>query len=251
MGQLDRSRVRRYAAGRGLADVEAFLGAIEECGLWGIARRPLDLNWLIGQWRSKGAFGSLRDTIDEFLRVNLIEPDPDKAVDDRFPRADAEALLEKVGAAMVLCQTDCVRVPGAIPEDQAEAGLSLVDLAAEPAHERAALSRPVFDPATLGRSRLHNDNEGVVRSYLAAKWLGRLLARGCRFAELEPLLFAEPYGVRQIRDGMGETVAWLALEDQEVASEALRLEPELFLHHGDAGSLPVTVRARLVESYQR
>ena len=26
-------------------------------------------------------------------------------------------------------------------------------------------SRPVFDPATFGRARLHNDNEGVARPH--------------------------------------------------------------------------------------
>ena len=36
------------------------------------------------------------------------------------------------------------------------------------------LARPIFDPATFGRVRLHNDNEGIVRSYLAARWLKRL-----------------------------------------------------------------------------
>ncbi len=50
---------------------------------------------------------------------------------------------------------------------------------------RACLTRPVFDPATFGRARLHNDNEGVVRGYLAARWFDRL--RKANLSLKEPL----------------------------------------------------------------
>jgi hypothetical protein len=40
-----------------------------------------------------------------------------------------------------------------------------------PEHHQRLLSRAVFDPATFGYVRLHNDNQGVVRSFLAARWL--------------------------------------------------------------------------------
>ena len=79
----------------------------------------------------------------------------------------------------------------------------------------ALLSRPAFDPATLGRVRLHNDNEGVVRGFLAARWLRRLRDANLSTTALFDLLFAESYGLEVIRPSMNDTVAWLSLWDKE------------------------------------
>ena len=65
-----------------------------------------------------------------------------------------------------------------------------------PAHDRARLlTRPVFEPATFGRARLHNDNEGVVRGYLAARWYDRLRQANLSRRTLYDLIFATPMGL--------------------------------------------------------
>ncbi|WP_208452825.1 hypothetical protein, partial [Burkholderia gladioli] len=58
------------------------------------------------------------------------------------------------------------------------------------------LGRPVFDPATLGRIRLHNDNEGTLRCYLAARWLNVRLQHNCPLQTVFDILFADLYGYR-------------------------------------------------------
>lgn len=59
--------------------------------------------------------------------------------------------------------------------------------------------RPIFDPAKFGRARFHNDNDGIVRSYLAARWLVRLREANLSTAGLFQLLFANSYDLEVIR----------------------------------------------------
>jgi hypothetical protein len=108
------------------------------------------------------------------------------------------------------------------------------------------LSQPVFDPATFGRARLHNDNEGAVRGYLAAQWLHRLHSGNLTRGELFDLLFATSYGIKLVKPSMQETAAWLSVSDEEVGREVARRDPVLLLAAGDPSSLTVTVRAAVL-----
>jgi hypothetical protein len=110
------------------------------------------------------------------------------------------------------------------------------------------LTRPVFDLATFGRVRLHNDNEGVVRSYLAARWLRRLRKINLSHSELFDLLFATTYGVEAIKPSMQETAAWLAIWDEEVAREIIKRDPSLLLTAGDLASLATSLRSAALTS---
>jgi hypothetical protein len=104
------------------------------------------------------------------------------------------------------------------------------------------LSRPVFDPATFGRVRLHNDNEAVVRAYLAARWLKRLRQNNLSRGELFERLFATSYGIELIKPSMQETAAWLAIWDEDVGREVARRASFLLLTAGDPARLPTIVR---------
>jgi hypothetical protein len=113
------------------------------------------------------------------------------------------------------------------------------------------LARPVFDPATFGRARLHNDNEGVVSGYLTARWLSRLRAENMPQDALFDLIFATTYGIEVIKPSMRETAAWLSIWNDDIAREAARRDPTLFVTAGDPASLSTelrrTVLTRLVE----
>ena len=113
------------------------------------------------------------------------------------------------------------------------------------------LTRPVFDPATFGRARLHNDNEGVVSGYLTARWLSRLRTANLPQEALFDLLFATTYGIELIKPSMRETAAWLAIWNEDIAREVARRDPSLLLTAGDPASLPADLRrsvlTRLVE----
>jgi hypothetical protein len=61
MAPLDEERVRRFASAKAVPDVNSFIGQVEAGNLWRFARRPLDLDWLVGFWREHGRLGSLAD----------------------------------------------------------------------------------------------------------------------------------------------------------------------------------------------
>ena len=104
------------------------------------------------------------------------------------------------------------------------------------------LARPVFDPATLGRVRLHNDNEGHVRGYLAARWLKRLSDSNAPARMIQDLLFADIYGLQVIKPSLREVSAWLSIWNEGVARETLARDPLLLLDAGDPGSLGPALR---------
>ena len=117
------------------------------------------------------------------------------------------------------------------------------------------LVRPVFDPATFGRARLHNDNEGVVRAYLAARWLHRLRQANLPRRRLHDLLFSRTYEMDLVKPSMMETAAWLSLWDESVATEVVRRAPFLLFTAGDPAGLSQATRrallAALVERMRR
>jgi hypothetical protein len=95
-----------------------------------------------------------------------------------------------------------------------------------------------------GVARLHNDNEGAVRSYLAARWLKRLMETNCPKFVVQDLLFATTYGVPLVIPSMRQTAAWISLWAPEIAREVISRDPRLLMDTGDPASLPLSVRER-------
>jgi len=75
--------------------------------------------------------------------------------------------IERVGAALVFGRQTTIAIPDSEVAFSSDSPLDLADVLPDwSAEDRLLLlSRPVFDPATLGRARFHNDNEGVVRGF--------------------------------------------------------------------------------------
>ena len=222
MTGLDEARVRTFAAGKGLRDVDDFLAQIEAANLWQFARRPLDLDWLVQFWQSNSRLGSLAEMLGVCIRERLQESNTDRARTDDLDVERAAAAVERVAAALVFGRKETISVPDAeIDLSADEAVIDLVDVLPDwSAQDRARLIvRAVFDPATFGRARLHNDNQGVVRGYLTARWLKRLSEANLSKRGLREILFADVYGVPVIKPSMQETAAWLSLWNDAVAQE--------------------------------
>lgn len=248
---LDEARVRRFAEQRNVPEVDEFIRQIEHADLWQFARRPLDLDWLVRYWRQNKRLGSLAEMLYASLKERLSEVDPQR---DRLGALDvtrAMAALERIGAALVFGRATAIAIPdGQMDLDAGEGALKIQDILPDySGPERTdLLIRPVFDPATFGRTRLHNDNLGVVRAYLAAQWLLKLLRDNLSSRELFALLFGDSYGEKVIIPSVRETAAWLSLWDRDVGREVAQREPWVLLTGGDPGSLPPeTRRAVLVE----
>ncbi|MFM0441595.1 hypothetical protein PQQ84_34710 [Paraburkholderia strydomiana] len=249
MAQLDTAQVRTYAAAKNAMDLDGLLAAVEDASLWGFACRPLDLDWIVRYWHSHGRLGSFSEMIEVGLRERLQETDPERSRRDSLDAVRAKQGLERIGAALVFGRKTTI----AIPDN--EAGLNtettvakiddvLPDWSSE--DRMRLLTRPAFDPATFGRARLHNDNEGVVRAYLAARWLQRLRHANLPHRRLTDLLFSRTYEVELVRPSMSETAAWLALWDERVAAEVVRRAPFLLFSAGDPAKLSLETRRTLL-----
>lgn len=258
MAPLDEARVRTFAGAHGIGDSDPFIQAIEAADLWFLARRPLDLQWLVVYWKRHGRFGALAAMIEASLQERLRETNPQHAHDDSVDPVRGMQALERIGAAMVFGRVDKIAVEDSgvslsVTSDALRLDEVLPDWA--PAAGRQLLTRAVFDPGTYGCVRLHNDNEGTLRAFLAARWLRRLRDReGSVRAQLSRL-FTESYGYPLIRPSLRLTSAWLSLQDPDVANEVISREPDLLLTEGDPGSLSAVVRSavltRVIEEIAR
>lgn len=258
MAPLDAEKVRTYAAAKNAPDLDSLINAIQAANMWDFARRPLDLNWIVRYWRDHGRLGSFRAMIEASLRERVREVDPDRARRDPLDAERAQRGLERIGAALVFGRQKTIAIPDKdMPIEDARPAVTIDDVLPDwPSEDRLQLlTRPAFDPATFGRARLHNDNEGVVRAHLAARWLHRMRLANLPRRHLHDFLFSRTYGVELIKPSMLETAAWLSLWDESVATEVIRRAPFLLFTAGDPASLPPatrqTVLTALVERMRR
>ncbi len=244
---LTKRQARRFAEGAGITDVDALLEAVEDGNLWSFAARPLDLGWMVDFWLNNKRLGTLREMIEESIKARLLDPDPLRRRSDPLDGEAANCALDRIGAGFLLCGKDSLRVPAAgldlaLPEKSIPLEAMLPEWS--DGNRLMLLSRPVFDPATLGRARLHNDNSGTLRCYLTARWLARRLEKNCPLETVFDILFVDLYGRRLVRPDMVETSAWLAGQVPAIADELIARSPFNLLCHGDPGSLPIATRVK-------
>lgn len=245
MAPLDANKIRAYAAAQNAPELDDLITAIEAANLWEFARRPLDLDWIVRYWRSHGCLGSLTAMIKASLRERVQETDPDRARRDRLDAKRAQRGLERIGAALVFGRQTMIAIPDKdAPITDARVAVKIDDVLSDWSTEDRLqlLTRPAFDPATFGRARLHNDNEGVVRAYLTARWLQRLRQANLPQRQLHDLLFSRTYEIELVKPSMLETAAWLSLWDESVATEVIRRSPFLLFTAGDPASLSAPTR---------
>jgi hypothetical protein len=250
MQPFDEKRVRLFARGKGVSDTDALIEAIERADLWTFARRPLDLEWMVEYWHAHGQFGSLEAMLEASLRERIQESNPQHRLNDSISPEKAMAALKRVGATLTFGRADKIVIPDtAIELAPASQAMRLNQILPDwiPGELRRLLGRAVFDPSTLGTVRLHNDNEGLVRSYLSAKWLQTRRQSGAPISAILDLLFCDTYGFSLVRTPMRQTAAWLSLWDSDVAREVIAREPGLLLVEGDPGSLSTATRSHLLK----
>ena len=251
MAPLDPDRVREYATAKNAPELDALINAIESANMWDFVRRPLDLNWIVGYWRIHRHLGSLTEMIEASLRERVKENDTDRGRHDTLAGERAFHGLERIGAALVFGKQATIAIPDKdAPIQDMGTAIVIDDVLPDwsPEDRVQLLTRPAFDPATFSRARLHNDNEGVVRAYLAARWLCRLRRVNLSQHSLDELLFSQTYGINLVKPSMQETATWLCLWNESVATEVIQRAPFLLFSGGDPASLPLQTRQDALEA---
>ena len=246
--------VRRLAGSFGCRDFEAFITELERCDALSYAARPGDVEGLVEHWNAKGAIGSLSEITEALLVRRLMETNSDargaslsldRARDGARRLAGYAALQGGLTFSVPARRAD-VSEPADVSTEQTLSDWSRPE-------QQALLSLAVFDEATFGRVRFHHRNS---QDYLAVEWLVGLHARG-RFPwqKLLSLLIVRlrdrdtiPLYVRQV-------VAWLVTRytdsplGQALFERVLEIEPELLMLEGDARSLDISLRKRILEAF--
>lgn len=249
---LDEARVRTFALDQKIAGVDQFLAQLKANSLMGLARRPLDLRWLSDYWRSKRAFGSLSQMLELSLRKLSTEERSHAPVHASLSADEALEALDRVGAALVLQKLEHVLMQdeGLVIQPQGRNGILLNNVLGKLAAKQTAelLGRPVFIPVTDGVVRLAQDNNGAVRSLLAARWLRAQIEANCPRTEIRGLLFATVYGESVVIPSMQQTAAWLAIWDDDTARELASRDPEILIQMGDPASLSDSIAVSALRS---
>ena len=113
--------------------------------------------------------------LDVSITERLKETNLSRARSDALDAAKGRTAVERIGAALVLQKLDTIVVPDTDGEARHDvAFLDLKDIAPDltPGEQTALINRAIFDPATPGFVRLHNDNQGAVRGFLAGEVAG-------------------------------------------------------------------------------
>ncbi|MGK3999297.1 NACHT domain-containing protein [Sorangium sp. So ce1024] len=251
LAPLSRDQIRAYAEqSAGLTDADDFVIAIGRADLWGLAGRPLDVQWLALSWKRRRAFGSLRTMLEDGIREKLDDKRDPLLHGVAISRTQARDGIERIALALTMAHSETIALPGWT--DEALAGvLDLRTLLSgwTDAQILALLRLAVFDPATYGRVRFHHR---TVREYLAASCLRRLRQdHGFPAHKLNRLVFATVEGRHFARPGFEAVVAWLALYDAEVRRRAVEIAPEHLMDLGDPSELSPEIRREVLRSYAR
>jgi len=243
---LDQRQVEVFATARGVADVPAFIAALNTAHAWEFARRPGDVTDLIRFWLERGRLGSLTELVESGVERNLRETRRGDPLSPKKARDGAQALA----AATILCRQLDFRVP-----DDAFLGSPALDafscLPDEWRQEegRALLERAIFDGASYGRIRFHHRRVG---EYLAAKWLEARIRDGCPINRIEALVFDRNDGRRALRPALAPVAAWLCCGSErwnaDLRGWMLEAAPEIHLQYGDPSCLPLEYKRNLLHA---
>lgn len=239
---LDIDQIRLFAECRSVPDLDGFVVAIERADVMDLAGRPFDLEGLIAKWKDDQVLGSRLELVRHNIAARLREIRQAREVQQPLDLERAREGARLLAAAVLLTGEPGIYVPDESHERPGIDASELLSGWGDQKEIRALLERPLFNDVLYGMVRFrHRD----VRELLAAEWFDDLLAKGHRRA-VESLIFREQYGERIITPRMRPILPWLILFDEDVRARVLALEPEIAMEGGDAASLQIDDRRKLL-----
>jgi len=246
LAPLEWLQIDKLLNARGISDQGELYSELCKPDLDELIRRPLDLLAIVDMWEQDHRLGSLTDVIEADISRKLVET-PTRNADRLSPRG-ARAGAETLAAATILCGQLTFKtgdeavgsaldprpyLPATWDEDQC----------------RALMRRPIFDSASRGTVRFHHRR---VREYLAASWIKARMDSGCQVAELDSMVFGLVNGRRVIRRSLAPVVPWLTAGNQSWTTHLrewiLETAPSIHFQFGDAGSLPLEYKCRIIRA---
>jgi hypothetical protein len=103
---------RSFAQANGVADIDAFMEAIERQGIDVLAERPGDMLELVQYWIDHKQFGTLTAMTEAAVAAKLNEPDKYRPDNTDLALAKAREGAERLAAAMTLAKSFTLIAPG-------------------------------------------------------------------------------------------------------------------------------------------
>lgn len=230
-------------------DGPAFIDAVRQSGLDSLSERPGDLLELLEYWGEHGHFAPLREMMNSSVDRKLRELNPDRGGAGLLSLTKAREGAQRLAGALTLVQTFSIKGPQQEPDPTLAKGAldASVILDDWSAGDLGALLRTgLFAPSTYGRIKFHHRG---TQEYLTARWLNSLTAANLPYTELRQLLFADRYGVATAVPTLLPVSAWLAQWNDRVRDDLATREPVALIAHGDAKSLPLQTKEKLLGTY--
>ena len=158
MVPLDHWRVRTFAEGKGISEIDQFMAAIERADADLFATRPADLLGLVDIYGKEQRFGTYREVVRRNIELKLAEPN--RTHQSRTIAVDrAMAGAEMLAAAVTLTRRTSILLPDT-EADEARKAASIdpqqVLRGWTPSEIQALLGRALFDEALYGTVRFHH-----------------------------------------------------------------------------------------------
>lgn len=233
--------IKLFAVHHGVADVNAFVAAIERGGLMQLAERPFDLKALLRKWEADKALGGRLNVLQRMVELQLAP----LSVASAAPRIDVERArngASSLAAAVTLTGKNLICLPGgAMSADRLDPAQILPGWS--DAELDALLRSGIFDDIVYTSVRFRHRE---IRELLTAEWAADLMSREGARSDVEALFFRTSYGEEVIVPRLRPTLAWLILLDDGARDKALAIEPEIASEGGDPSQLPLPIRQAML-----
>ncbi|MGM0587767.1 MAG: NACHT domain-containing protein [Bacteroidota bacterium] len=248
---LDKGRIKKFVEGLGLNKADKFIDDIEQAYAWELVRRPLDVEDIARYWQNSGQLGSLKEILENDIRIKLSET-RERDLEDDISYQRLRKAVECLGAASTLSNILSINILGddqdinsintINPKDALPNDWSSIEI-------RKLLDRPIFTSATYGKLRFHHRRKA---EYLTACWFENLFSANCDSHEICEYLFQRKGEALYVRNRIKPIIPWLAIGDAPwnklIQNKALKAAPELFLKFGSPKSLDNAFKTRLLKA---